>query len=231
VAFDILSNGNGTYTVQVARAAANRDYFVTVSGAAATNYTLAVDLTTRPAPVKTFAAGDLTDARPNDARALYVAQGHVFDFVLSATGPAGSSVQMIVYDKYHPDPNSEALALRQRFTLTAGAGETVSGPAPYLESGNYVIVFVRQGGGTGYVLRGTGLTTPIGPVARDQSGQPVYTAPGAAPTDPYVYPGDLSAYDPYLTGQLRNQYGISVSPTSPVTALDPFMIMPVFTVQ
>jgi predicted Zn-dependent protease len=231
VAFDILANGNGTYTVQVARAAANRDYFVTVSGAVATNYALAVDLTTRPAPVATFATGTMTDARPNDARALYVAQGHVFDYVLSATGPAGSSVQMIVYDKYRPDPNSAALALRRRFTLTAGAGETVSGPAAFLEAGNYVIVFVRQGGATGYLLRGAGLTTPIGPIARDQSGQPVFTAPGSAPRDPYVYPGDLSAYDPYLAGQLQNQYGIPVAPTSPLTSPDAFLIMPVFIVQ
>jgi hypothetical protein len=222
VAADILANGNGTYTVQVTRAAASRDYFVQVTGSAAGNYSLAVDLTKQTAPVVSFASDQMTAAQPNTARALYVAQSQVFDFIRSAQGATGS-VRMTVFER----TGSQLHALS---TLTAAAGQTVTGPGLFLKGGTYAVVFESLGGATGYVLRGAGLTIPIGPVTTDQTGKPIFTLPDAPPGQ-YVYPGDLIGSDSDLANLIGGAYQISVqgpaASPSYMTKL-PFLMAPIF---
>jgi hypothetical protein len=215
VAFDILANGAGRYTIQATRAGAGRDYFVAVGGPAATNYSLAIDLTRQAAPVVSFAADQPTAARPNTGRALYVAQSQVFDFILSASGPAGSSVRLSVVNK-------DGAAL---YTLAANAGETVSGPAVFLPAGGYAVVFEGLAGATGFTLRGAGLTIPIGPMPTDPTAKPVFTAPDGT----YTYPAYLGGYDPYLANLIETTYGLT-APTGDQTVsaptTDPYMMLP-----
>jgi hypothetical protein len=215
---EILANGNGAYTVQVTRAAALRDYFVAVSGGAIGNYTMAVDLTRQAAPVDTFATGQMTADRPNDGRALYAAESQVFALVLSATGPAGSAVRMSIIDR----------AGATVYTLTAPAGQTVSGPPVFLFQAGYAVVFESLNGATGYTLRGGGLTIPIGPTPTDPTLKPIFTAPNAPPGN-YVYPGDLFGYDPYLADLISRLYGLptrSPAPTETVMTPDPYQMLP-----
>jgi Matrixin len=209
VAADILANGNGTYTIQVTRAAASRDYFVQVTGSAAGNYSLAVDLTRQQAPVESFASDAMTAAQPNTGRALYVAQSQVFDFILTAQGVAGS-VRMTVFER-------NGSQLKSLFTLTAAAGQTVTGPGLFLRGGKYAVVFESLAGAAGYVLRGAGLTVPIGPITTDPSGKPIFTLPDAPPGQ-YVYPGDLIGSDAELAALIGGTYQIPVQPPAPSPA-------------
>jgi Matrixin len=203
----ILSNGNGTYTVQLAGARPNTDYFVRLTGRAAGNYSLAIDLTRVGAAVASYGSVPLTAKQPNAGKALYVAQSQVFDFLLTAEGATGS-VRMSVMERVRVNGNDR---LVPRYTLTAAAGQTVSGPGVFLKGGVYAIVFESLNGATGYSLRGAGLTVPIGPVTTDPSGQPVFTLPDAPPGQ-YVYPGDLLGYDPFLANLLATLYQIPVQP-------------------
>ena len=215
---EVLVNGNGTYTIQASRAFGQRDYFVTVMGGAIGNYTMAVDLTRDAAPVESFATGQTTAAQPNDGRSLFVAESQVFAFVLSATGPAGSAIRMSVIDETGAT----------RFTLTAPAGQTVSGPPVFLFQAGYAVVFESMNGATGYTLRGGGLTIPVGPTLTDPTYKPVFTAPNAPPGQ-YVYPGDLFGYNPYLAELINRTYGLPTrapNPAQTVMLPDPYLLLP-----
>ena len=223
---DILSNGNGTYTVQLAGARPNTDYFVRVTGRESANYTLAIDLTRTGAAVPSYGTVPLTAEQPNAGKALYVAQSQVFDFLLTAEGPTGS-VRMSVFERVREDGVDR---LVPRYRLTAGAGQTVSGPGVFLRGGAYALVFESLGGATGYSLRGAGLTVPVGPVTTDPSGQPVFTLPDAPPGQ-YVYPGDLLGYDPFLANLLASLYQIPVQPPAEPpdqTATSPYWLADLF---
>lgn len=217
VAAEILANGNGVYTVHVTKAAARRDYFLSVRGAPGTNYTLTVDLTKAPAPVETFATSAPAAGPSVEGRALYVAESQVFAWTLAAAGPAGS-VRMTVINK----------AGATVYSLTAPAGATMSGPAVFLERAGYAVVFEFLGGATGYTLRGGGLTIPIGPTPTDPTIKPDFTSP-TAPPGTYVYPADLYGYDPYLADLIQRTYGLPTrSPGDAQTMIspDPYEMMP-----
>ena len=105
---------------------------------------------------------------------------------------AGTAVQMTVTDSMG----------NVVYSLTAQAGNTVSGPALFITPGAYTIRFSLLGGTVGsvppvgYSLLGEGISDPIGPVSVDPTLTPVYdsdTMPGF-----FVYPDGTLTEDPFL---------------------------------
>jgi hypothetical protein len=197
VAAQVLVNGDGTYTAQVANAASDANYFVEVfppSAGAVGNYDLTLAFGTRPAPVQTFAAGTLRTAAPQQDYQFYVAQSQLFQFTLSAgavAAPPGTAVRMTLADA----------AGNVLLSLTANPGEAVSAGSLFLAPGAYT-VRVSAAGVAGafpdltYAVRGTSLSEPIGPAVLDPTLAPQYTSP----TDPtlFAYPGGVTSPNPYF---------------------------------
>src|SRR5262249_17197776 len=104
---------------------------------------------------------------------------------LSVSGAPGTAVQTIIYDQ-----NGAIVA-----SLTAMSGETQT-LTVFLSPGTYTVRFVVGGLNgvlltpTSYVLRGLGLSDPIGPQPTDPTMTPI--APTAP--DPTITPPDLGYY-------------------------------------
>ena len=151
----------------------------------------------------------------------------MFDFILTAPGTTGS-VRMSVLERVRGSDGIDRVATR--YSLTAAAGQTVTGPGVFLKGGAYAIVFESLGGATGFILSGAGLTIPIGPVTTDPSGQPIFTLPGSPPGH-YVYPGDLLGFDPWLANLLETAYQLAVRPplqSPPLASASGFAILDLF---
>ncbi|QDU21293.1 matrixin family metalloprotease [Urbifossiella limnaea] len=203
----VLVNGNGTFTVQATGVPPRKaNYFVRVyeAGGASGNYALDVSFGTTAAAVSDFAAGTLAGAGAASGFNVYVGQTQLFGLTLTATGAAAA---VRVQIRSAADPTGPAL-----FDLTAAAGDTVSGPALVLPPGAYVVTFTASADATGplgFVLSGSTLTDPVGPVAGDTTLTPQYLAPTSptASTQPsidtqavyqFLYPTGRLGYDPYL---------------------------------
>jgi hypothetical protein len=189
----ILANGDGTFSVQATGLKSGGNYFLkvtpntslaTVSG----NYVLDASFGTAAANLSTFASGSLTASAPQQTYNLYVGESQLMQLVLSANAPgapAGTAVQMTITDQ-----NGNVV-----YSLTANAGDTVSGPATFLTPGPYVVHFTALGPIDAstppitYSLLGESISDPIGPVPDDPSLTPVYTSP----TQPgyFAYPIDI----------------------------------------
>lgn len=178
----ILANGNGTFIVQATGIESDRDYYVVVSSqnGAVGNYSLSVAFGTRTAALDIFATGSVSAAQPYN---LYVARTQLFELLLSAQG---GPVRMTI--------TNEAGATVA--TLTANAGDTVSGPGWLLKPGTYRATFEALGPTATFILAGTSDSDPIGPVVNDPSSVPQFTDP----TNPrqYVYPGPVTSPSPFL---------------------------------
>jgi hypothetical protein len=116
-----------------------------------------------------------------------VAQTQLFQLLLSAQGTTGQ-VQMTIFDQYGNVVTS----------LTASAGETVSGPGTLLKPGEYHVRFTETGatGPLSYVVKGINEIDPIGPVASDPTNAPQYTDPSTP--GQYVYPDGTTSTQPFL---------------------------------
>jgi hypothetical protein len=170
VAAQVLNNGNGTYTVQVADADKNSRYFVRVAAANAGgtgDYQLDADVRSQAVNVQSLAAGTLYAATGVDFTTLTTGRSEVMYFELSAGGlPAGAQggVRMAIFDA-----NGHAVA-----TLFANAGQTAS-MNTFLAAGTYTIRFetVAPPGtvlpAMTYGLKGVNLTDPIATVSSDPS--------------------------------------------------------------
>jgi hypothetical protein len=121
---------------------------------------------------------------------LYVARSQLVQLTLAADGlgAADTAVTLTLFD----GQGQEVLR------LTAGAGQTITGPDLFLAPGVYTASLVLQVSAEGlsaplfYHLWGAGLTDPIGPALEDATLLPLTTTS----TEPtlYHYPGDaLSA--------------------------------------
>jgi hypothetical protein len=146
------------------------------------------------ANLKTFAAGTLSAARPEDDYTLYVARSQLFQFVLSAGVPGvpqDASVSLEIYNS----------AGQLVFSLTARAGETVSASSVFLTPGAYRVRFTGASSSGGalpsllYRWRGSNLSDPVGPAMEDTTMQPQYQSTD----DPssYSYPNGTTSPDPY----------------------------------
>jgi hypothetical protein len=191
VAYEVLVNDNGTFTVQATGLTPGAVYYVRVTGGgAAGNYFLTGDFGTVATAVRTFAEGQVP-AGGTRTDTLYVGQAQLFHFALSADGagvPPGTSVRMTV-----TGPGV-------LFSLTAAAGETVTGPAVLLRPGEYRVTYTVVGPGgsiapLSFRLRGNRITDPVGPVADDVTLQPEYRDP--ANPNQFLYPPDYVSIDPF----------------------------------
>ncbi|HEY1378659.1 MAG TPA: matrixin family metalloprotease, partial [Gemmataceae bacterium] len=128
----VLANGDGTYTVQVANADSNRDYYVCVSGDGVGDYQLTADFRSVAVNLQSLADGALSSKSATDFTGLTINRSQLMYFVLSA-GDAGGTVagvRMAIFDA----------AGHVVSTLFAEAGQTVSGTT-YLTSGTYTVRF------------------------------------------------------------------------------------------
>jgi hypothetical protein len=192
-AIEVLLNGNGTYTIQAVGLQPGRDYFLKVEpDGEAGNYRLIADFGNRPAALVTFASRTVGPLHPQDNYALYVAVTQLFQLALTAGTPGVSQrgeVRMELRDGQD----------RVLSSLTARAGNTVSGTSILLTPGEYRVSFrVEVPCGPlptlSYRLRGVNLSDPIGPCPDDPSMRPEYTSedPGM-----YSYPDSTTSQDPY----------------------------------
>jgi hypothetical protein len=122
---EVLVNENGSYTVQVANAVSNVDYYVAVQAAQPSgsnntgNYYLGVEFGTRAVHQQAFVSGTLTAAAPQAIQTLQVNESQLFHFTLSGStsgAPTDAAVRMTIYDR-----NGNVL-----FTQVVRDGETRS---------------------------------------------------------------------------------------------------------
>jgi hypothetical protein len=181
VSSQILANGAGTFAVQAVGLKSGGNYFLkvtpnTVSTDDSGNYALDAQFGTAAANLSTFASGSLTPSTTHESYNLYVGESQLMQFVLSASAagaPEGTAVEMTILDATG----------NVVYSLTASAGDTVSGPASFLTPGAYTVRFTlldATGGGVppvAFRLLGEGVSDPIGPVADDPTLTPVYNSP------------------------------------------------------
>jgi hypothetical protein len=203
VATQVLVNSDGGLTIQATGLTPGQTYYVALTPPASSegddsSFSLVADFSQTQALSPVLAAGSVTTASLGPAYALYVAQNQVFNFTLSAAGagaPAGSAVQMTI-----TDASGNVV-----YTLTAAAGQTVTGPPVLLTPGAYTVRFsiLTPGGAPGsltFQLRGGSITDPIGPVITDPTSSPMYTKPGDPFT--YYYPDGTVSTNPFLLAAL-----------------------------
>ena len=165
---DVLVNENGSFVLQVPNALPNTDYYVAVrgehaaAGHAVGGYFLGVEFDKKAVSLPALASGTLSADTRNAFGGLQVTQSQLFHLALSTSGSPGTAVQTIVYDQ------SGAIVA----SLTAMSGETQT-LTVFLSPGTYTVRFVLGGLSgvpltpTSYVLRGLGLSDPIGPMPTD----------------------------------------------------------------
>ncbi len=184
----ILTNGNGSYTIQAAGLTSNTDYYVRIGRGNAGNYRLDLGFGQKITPVTTFANGTV-DGRGAISTTLYIAETQVFGFVLDATGPvSGIPVIFSIFDSMG----------NQVFSMTGATGDTFSAVTGFLPPGEYRARIAANGATTPirFRLSGSSVTDPIGPQMSDSASAPLYIDPW----DPefYLYPTGTASLDPYL---------------------------------
>jgi hypothetical protein len=169
IAAQVLANGGGAYTVQVANADAGQEYYVSVAGqnGGTGTYQFTADFRSQAVVLNQLAGNTLTATAAVDFSTLTINRSQVMYFALSAGAvPAGqqAGVRMAIFDA-----NGHVVG-----TLFAKAGQTVTAPM-YLAPGQYT---VRVEGLTpagvslptlSYTLQGLTLTDPIDPPPDDPS--------------------------------------------------------------
>lgn len=211
VAFQVLSNDRGLFSVQVLNAVAGRDYYVQVSareGAAKNtgSYFFAADFNQlAPLVFDNVAGGALAPAATTAAQTLTLNEAGVFQFALGArSSAAGDQVTMTVYDE----------AGNLVFTLTATAGLPPVTATKYLKAGTYTVKYTApktNAGTVGYDLFLAQLSEGVGPYATStatmsKSSAPSSTSPsspppsGTSPPPPASYPPPASSQPPYSYG-------------------------------
>lgn len=193
VAAQILMNENGTYSLQVANAMPNMNYYVSVSGAtfsspmSNSNYFLGIDFGSQANNMQTFAANTLPAAMM-DTATLQLAQSSLFHFVLSANSPntaAGAAVQLTITDALG---NNVA-------TVTAAAGDSQSltlllGPGQY----NLTITAIGQSSPVSYTLWGLTLSDGIGPRPVDTTTNSTPSGSGTSGSTGYIWQNGLYSF-------------------------------------
>jgi hypothetical protein len=186
IAATVLVNDTSGSTIQASGLAPGQTFYLTLTPPAAgeqedVNVSLVVDFKQTSSVLPVLAAATVTTDAPSPAYALDVAVDQVFNFTLSAASvdaPAGSAVQMTI-----ADGNGNIV-----FSLSAFAGQTVTGPFALLSPGAYHVSFsvLTPDGGPGsltFQLRGTSITDPIGPGITNPTYSPTYTNPSS----PFIY--------------------------------------------
>jgi hypothetical protein len=203
VAARMLSDTNGTYTLQVEDARPNSTYQVTVGSAdpaARGNYFLGVDFRDQPVEFQSFAAATLTAAQPDVSSTLALGESQLIHFalsVLSADSSTESAARLIVRDERGDEV----------YTLFSGAGQPASGDV-LLAPGTYTVILT---GGTksptaimpDLTVRLDGLvrSDPIGITPTNTAEEPTRAPTSPPPPEP-VTTAPAPNPDPY-TGPYR----------------------------
>jgi hypothetical protein len=211
----ILADGAGMFTVQASDLKGGGNYEIkagpntAIGSPAAGNYALVAQFGTTSAQLTSLAAGTLpasTGSTPTFN--LYAGESQLMHLVLSAIAVDGaaapdSAVQMDLLDA---SGNVE-------YSLTASAGDTVSGAALFLLPGAYTVQFTATGASSSslaYDLLGDEISDPIGTVLSDPTLIPFYPAPLGPPW--FLYPTGILTKSPFLVIPATN----AVNPPSPV---------------
>lgn len=173
VAFQVLSNDRGLFSVQVLNAVAGKDYFIQVSareGAVRTtgNYFIAADFNQLSPLVFENVAGGTVSSTATAKDSLVLREAGVFQFALAAAPEQTGDVTMTVYDE-----NGNAV-----FTLTAKAGRAPVTATKYLKAGTYTVKYTGTSG-TAYSLFMTQLSEGVGPYATSTASPSSSTAPSS----------------------------------------------------
>lgn len=204
VPFEVLSDDDGSYTLQVRDARPNMTYFVKVASSNAGiatnrgNYFLGVDFRSQAINLLPLAADRLTRSAPAVSAEMTVHQEQLFHFALSVVSAdmrVESAARLVVQDQ-----NGQEV-----YTLFCAAGRSATGDV-ILPAGDYTIIVT---GGTRnpmalmpdltFELEGLVRSDPIGLTPTDPSTDP--TQPPAAP------PPTTSTTGPY-TGPYTSPYRI-----------------------
>ena len=211
VSQQVLANGAGMFTVQASALSGGGNYVIqagpntAVGSPAAGNYALVAQFGTTAAQLSSLASDTLpAPAGSTQAYNLYVGESQLMHLVLSAGaagGPAApdSAVQMTLQDA----------SGNVVYSLTAAAGDTVSGAALFLLPGPYTIQFTAAGASTSslaYNLVGDEISDPIGTVLTDPTLKPFYPAPLGPPW--FLYPGGSLTTSPFWIAPVKQGVGI-----------------------
>lgn len=181
----VISNGNGTYSVQATGLIGNQSYYLKIASPSnqSGNYSLFVNFGKVATQLTTFASGPINSVNTPVSGNLYVAQPQLFNFVLSAEGSTGS-VTMVIR-------NAAGVVVEQ---LTANAQSTRSSFSRLLAPGQYTVSFsatVPQN----FTLRGSRISEPIGPVIDSVTLDPQYST---LIEDIYEYPDGTISSEVYI---------------------------------
>jgi hypothetical protein len=196
VAFQVLSNDRGLFSVQVLGAVAGKDYFVQVlarEGAVKStgNYFFAADFNQlAPLVFDNVAGGTAKANEATAAETLTLTEAGLFQFALGARSDrVGESVTMTVY-------NADGTAV---FSLTAVAGRVPVTASKYLKAGTYTVKYTGKATNTapvGYDLFMLQLSEGVGPYATSTASPPSSTAPSSDSTTPSSPPPSSSTTSP-----------------------------------
>jgi hypothetical protein len=219
----VVTNGNGTFTVQLTGVSAGAVYYVQVGALAGSsqnvgNYSLAAQFNNDAATAFTqLTSSTLTQSAAVDCQSLTVSQAGLMQLNLSAsadTAPGDAAVRMTIYDQNN----------NQVCTLVAVAGQPLSSAFTFLGAGKYTIRFdasTRSGAplpNLGCKLHGRRLSDPMSPVPIDP------TLTGTGTTVPGISTGTSTGGTPG-TLPIVNPY--SSPTTSPPTIVAPSTGTPV----
>jgi hypothetical protein len=182
VAFQVLSNDRGLFSVQVLGAVAGKDYFVQVlarEGAVKNtgNYFFAADFNQlAPLVFDNVASGTAKANVTTAAEQLTLSEAGLFQFALGARSDrAGDAITMTVYD-------AKGTAV---FSLTSVAGSLPVTASKYLKAGIYTVKYTGKATNaalTQYDLFMLQLSEGVGPYATSTASPPSSTAPSSGST-------------------------------------------------
>jgi hypothetical protein len=189
VAFQVLANDGGVFSLQVPNARAGRDYFIQVAARApggehdTGSYFVAADFNlSDPLVFDGAASGSVAPGEEQQAT-LSIAEAGVFHFSLAPTGIGDVTMTVFAED-------GSVL-----FAITATGGKPAVTATRYLAAGNYSVRYTSSTGGAigmaGYNLYLLQLSEGVGPYATSTSSPP----PGnntTSTTSTYTYSGSSS---------------------------------------
>jgi hypothetical protein len=141
VAFQVLANTNGLFSLQVPNAVSGATYYLQVAaetpgGASDTgDYFLGVDVTTLPPlQLKALGSNTLTASASQDQAVFQIMADRLMHFALSANSSGAAQVTMTITDTQG----------RVVFTLTSTANQPTTTGTVYLKAGTYQVHYAAQ---------------------------------------------------------------------------------------
>lgn len=202
VPFQVLVNGVGELTVQVANLTSSSNYVLGISAHRTRasyelgNYRAGIQFHSQSIDLQSLASGQLTRTSAKKTHALYVAEAQLFHFLLDVPANAAAddaAIQMSLRDT----------AVR----IVARPGETRSTAGVLLQPGTYQLDFqIAAPEGTNldgvtmdYQLRGSIVSTPFGVIPIDPNEEPFFRCENV--DNVFCFPGGIILEDPFLVDE------------------------------